>query len=591
MKLKNSIYSVLIAAIMFGFAACDDVLDIENIHDYDAEQVWNDEKLANAYMANLYSMFGNWDVTAGNRTQQLSGIHFYENRVTITNEEYKSWDYERIRLINQAIADVNSGSLSQEIRDQITAQALFMRAWAYFDMVKHHGGVPYIPVPQNRETDDLFVTRNSTAECFDLIVKDLDDATALLPQHILPTDDHFGKIDGNFALAFKAKVLLYKASPQFNPAHPWNNAYWQEAYTVNRQAYTSLKDQGYALAEDYDAVFLQERGPEVVFSVINTYPNKVANWDNGVRPGSESRGPAAAGPTWEFVKEFPMKDGRGYNDPQSVYHKTEEEFLQSYWENRDPRFEKSVVWNGSIYEVSRKSGRRQYTALGVAHELDDFGVNPKASINSTNLDRYSGFFVRKASQLSLTQAEVQQYDLDYIVMRFAEVMLNYAEAANETGHPAEALQMLREIRERAGIEPGAEGNYGITAITREQIREAIVFERNIEFCFEGKYFWDLRRLRMLDRIDNKTKHGVEAIAINPDGSEMSIAEAKTKADAYQLTEADFRYSVLQIPLTGVKVTSLPENYYFFPIRQETIDRNSKIEQNANWGGTFNPALE
>lgn len=589
--MKKIIYLIAAVAVMINFTRCNDVLDIENIEDYDAEQVWNDEKLANAYMTNLYSMFGNWDVSLDTRTQQLSGIHFYANRVTITNEEYKSWDYERIRLINQALVDVNSGSLTQEVRDQVTAQALFMRAWAYFQMVMYHGGVPYITAPQNRETDDLFVTRNSTAECFDLIVKDINDAIALLPQHILSTDENFGKIDGNFALAFKAKVLLYKASPQFNPVHPWDNTHWQEAYSVNQQAYISLKEQGYALTDDYADIFLQERGTEVVFSVINTYPNKVAEWEHGARPGSESRGPASACPTWEFVSQFPMKDGKLYHDPAGAYYKTDTEFLQRYWENRDPRFEKSVVWNGSIYEVSGKTGKRQYTSLGVAHELDDFGINPKASINSTNLDRYSGFFIRKASQLSLTQAEAQQYDVDYVVMRFAEVMLNYAEAANETGHTAEAIQILREIRARAGIEAGAGGNYGITAVTREQVREALLAERNIEFCFEGKYFWDLRRLRMLDRLDNQTKHGVEAIAVNPDGSEMSIAEAKAKADAYELTEDDFSYTLLQIPVTGVKVTSVPDTYYFFPIRQETIDRNSKIEQNNNWGGTFNPALE
>ena len=150
--------------------------------------------------------------------------------------------------------------------------------------------------------------------------------------------------------------------------------------------------------------------------------------------------------------------------------------------NRDPRFDKSVVWNGSVYEVSNKKGNRQYTALGVADVLDDFGVNPKAGTNSTNLDSYRGFFIRKASDLSLLQSEVQQYDIDYIVMRFAEVMLNYAETANETGKSDVALTILKEIRNRAGIEAGADGNYGITTTTREGIREAILAERNIEFC-------------------------------------------------------------------------------------------------------------
>ena len=577
--------------MLFSTNSCN-TLDIEDIYDYNAELVWNDKSLVNAYMANLYAdVFSNWSPSLDQKTQQLSGIVFYVDRVNITNDEFKQWDYTKIRLINEAILNVTNGTLSDDVKNEIIGQAKFLRAYVYFNMVLYHGGVPYITVPQNKDKDDLYVKRNTTKECFDLIIKDIDESISLLPERISSSSSDFGKIDACFATAYKAKVLLYKASPQFNPNNKWDNAYWKEAFTANEAAYNKLKNLGYALTEDYADIFLVERGPEVVFSVINTYPNKTADWDYGVRPGSESRGNAWASPTWEFVKEFPMKDGKLYNDPSGKYYTTDNGFLQNFWKNRDPRFDKSIVWNASIYEASNKKGNRQYTSLGVADVLDDFGVNPKAGTNSTNLDNYSGFFIRKGSDLSLLQSEVQQYDIDYVVMRFAEVMLNYAETANETGKSDIALTMLKQIRKRAGIEAGDDGKYGITATTREEIREAILAERNIEFCFEGHSFWDLRRLRMLDRLDGKTKHGVEAIAINPDGTEMPISEAKTKAENNELTEKDFTYSILQIPFTGVKVTSVPEKYYFFPIKKSSIDLNSNIEQNNNWGGTFNPALE
>ncbi|HLT06176.1 MAG TPA: RagB/SusD family nutrient uptake outer membrane protein [Cyclobacteriaceae bacterium] len=586
--MKKTIY---ILSLMYVLAGCTEVLDIEDINNYDPDMVWNDENLAMAYMANIYPMFGNWDTGADRNSEQIAGIDFYPDRVTISNSGYKSWDYNRIRLINQALMDVNNGTLSQEAKDDIIGQALFMRAYAYFDMVKHHGGVPYIKVPQDRYEDDLYVSRNTTAECFDFIMEDLDQAIALLPERILPSSGEYGKIDGNFAKAFKAKVLLYKASPQFNPSNPWDNSYWQEAYAANKEVYESLRDQGYALVEDYADIALAERNSEVIFSVINTYPNKMAAWDHGVRPGSESRGPASATPTWEFVKEFPMKDGKRYDDPSGAYYKSEEEFLQKFWEDRDPRFEKSIVWNGKIYEVSGKTGRRQYTALGIAHELDDFGINPNAATNSTNLDRYTGFFILKNSLLNLTQEQVQQYDVDYVVMRFAEVMLNYAETANETGDLAAAMDILHQIRERAGIEPGADGNFGVKATTREEMREAILAERNIEFCFEGHRFWDLRRLRMLDRLDGTTKHGVEAIAVEADGSEMPMSKARALADTYELEPVDFKYSLLQVPRSGVRVNVVPDNYYFFPIQESVITRNTNIEQNIGWGGTFDPTID
>lgn len=587
--MKKIIY--LVICLTGFFYSCNDVLDIEDINNYNPELVWNDENLANAYMANLYPMFDNWNTGADAFSQQLAGIPFYSDRITITNAEFKLWSYSRIRLINQAIVDVNNGTLPAAVKDGITAQALFMRAFTYFQMVRYHGGVPYITVPQDRYEDDLYVVRNSTKECFDLIIKDLDDAIAKLPTRILPSSANFGKIDGNFALAFKAKVLLNKASPQFNPLTPWDNQYWSDAYTVNKQAYESLKAQGYALATNFEDITLVERGPESIFTVINSYPNKVASWDNGVRPGSESRGPASAVPTWEYIKEFPMKDGKMFNDPSSKYFKSEADLLQNFWKDRDPRFDKSIVWNGKVYEVSGKTGKRQYTSLGIAHELDDFGVNPKAGVNSTNLDRYTGFFILKNSLLKLAQAEVQQYDVDFVFMRFAEVMINYAETANETGKMTEALDILKQIRKRAGIEPGVDENYGITAKTRSEMREAILSERNIEFGFEGHRFWDLRRLRMLDRLNGTTKHGVEAIAILPNGQDMPIGDARAKADKYELVESDFKYSVLQVPRSGVQVNVVPDKYYFFPIQQDYLDRNKSLEQNKDWGGTFNPALE
>jgi hypothetical protein len=579
------------------------VLDIENVATLDADRVWNDEQLANAYLTNLYAQsFGNWNdapsasanwsVTIDQTTLQSAGIHFTVDKVTITNDRYKRWNYSLVRLINDAIVNVAGGTLADNVKKSITSQALVLRAYAYFTMVVYHGGVPYLKAPQDRYEDDLYVKRNSTKECFDYIIQDLDDAIAGLPEHIEPTSNDYGRVDGNFALALKAKVLLYKASPQFNPVNPWTNTYWNEAYTAGKLAYEHLSAQGYALTPDYADIFLKERGPEVVFAVINTYPAKIAVWDQNCRPGSISRDVAYGTPTWEFIKSIPMLDGKSYSDPTGKYYKPEEDFLNNYWENRDPRFDKTILWNASIYKVNGKpDGYRQYTSLGIADVLDDFGTNPAAKKNSTNLDRYSGFFLKKASDLSLTQAQVQQYDIDYIIMRFAEVMLNYAEAANETGHQSEALNILRAIRQRAGIEAGTDNNYGISASTREEIREAIIAERNVEQCFEGKFFWDLRRLRMLDRIDGATKHGVEAIAINPDGTDMDLAEAFSKCSNNELTEKNFRYVVHQIPFTGEKIMSVPDKYYFFPIQKDVIDKNNNIEQNTNWGGTFNPALE
>jgi len=587
---KIYIIAIGLAAL---FTSCKNVLDIEDLQTLDEEKVWKDPNLVNAYMANLYTVFGNWNSGADVYSEQLVGIPFQLNTVTPTTGVFKTWNYTNIRRINTAIQKVQeSASLTEDVKKSTMGEAYFLRAFVYFEMLRLYGGIPYITVPQDAEIDDLNTPRNSTKETFDLLVKDLDEAIKLLPETIEKSSSSYGRIDGNFAAAFKAKVLLYKASPQFNPSNPYNNAYWKEANAANKLAYDQLIKNNYALTNDYSNITLIEKGAEVVFAVINTYPNKVGNWDNGVRPGFESRGPASSVPTWDFVKEFPMKDGKLYSDATGKYFKSDNDFLQSYWLNRDPRFDKSIVWNGKIYEVSGKAGKRQYTSLGIADALDNFGVNPAAGINSTNQDRYSGFFILKNSKLSLKQTEVEtQYDVDFVLMRLAEVMLNYAETANETGDLGTAQDMLIQLRKRAGIEAGTDGKYGITASNRDQMREAILTERNIELCFEGHRFWDLRRSRKLNSLDKGTKFGVEAIAINANGSEMDIKQASELAKTYQLKEANFKYNILQVPKNGVKISEVPDTYYFFPISQSIIDRNPKVLQNKDWGGEFNPTME
>lgn len=587
-------FMLLLTGSILLSVSCTKVLEKENLNAYDSTAIWNDSNLVNSYLANVYNIFGNWDVAKDRLDDQVTGVAFPADIITeTTTGPLNTWSYTGIRLINEAISRVRLGTTPQGFKDRTLGQLYFLRAYAYFPMITNYGGVPYVKIAQDRFKDDLNVPRNSTKECFEFMVQDIDSAIHLLPQHILSSSTtDWGRIDGNFALAFKAKVLLYKASPQFNPTTPWDNNYWKDAYTVNKAAYESLKDQGYQLAADYAQIALMEKNPEVVFSVINQYPNKIANWDNGARPGSLSRGAASACPTWEMVKAFPMKDGKAYNDPSSAYYQSDNDFLQSYWKNRDPRFEKSILWNGKTFPVAGvPSNYRQYSSVGIADPLDNFGLNPHAKVTSTNNNRYSGFFILKNCDLTLTQAQVQgNYAIDYVVMRFAEVMLNYAETANETGHPGEALEMVRAIRQRAGIDAGADGSYGITATARTQIRQAIINERNVEFCFEGMRFDDLRRWRMFDVLNKVPKNGVEAIAINGDGSEMPIDKAQQSAANFGLTEPNFKYSVIQIPISGIRVNTIPETYYFAPIQQNVLSADDKLEQNKAWGGTFDPTI-
>jgi hypothetical protein len=186
---------------------------------------------------------------------------------------------------------------------------------------------------------------------------------------------------------------------------------------------------------------------------------------------------------------------------------------------------------------------------------------------------------------TLSQTEVTNNETDWIELRYAEVLLNFAEAANETGKTNEALDVLVRIRKRAGIDPGANNLYGLGAsLSKDDLRKAIYRERRIEFIFEGKRFNDLRRTRSLNDIDGMRKNGL--LATLKDGKNP------TDGDTYLLKPEDFTYTILPLLGNGTNVMSTPNTYYFFPIHKTEIDKNPNLLQNMGWdGGTFNPTLE
>ena len=598
MKLNKFKYVVVGAFFAVGgmTTSCD-TLDIDNLETYDESMVWHDANLASAYVNNLYAeCFTNWSVSADGNSDILTGMPWYLGTITETGSSYKKWTYTEIRHINEAIKRLEASTeLDKSLANNLLGQAYFMRAYMYYWMVLHHGGVPYIKVPQDKDKDDLFVKRNTTPECFQFMVEDLDKAISMLPAKIAGSSSDYGRIDQCFAKAWKAKTLLLKCSPQFNPTHPYDNAYWNEAYAAAKEAYDFCVANGIALTEKYADIWLQEQGPEVVFPVVNKNPNRVSGWASETRPASISRGVNQSNPTWEFVKDFPMLDGKRFDDPSGKYYVGDENaLLKSFWKNRDPRFNQVLFYNGSEYPVAGKpSGYRQYTALGISNADDQYGINPAAHTNAVNNDVYSGFYNYKAADMTLTQATVLTYDIDYILMRFAEVMFIYAEAANETGHSDVAIDMLKQIRKRAGIEAGADGLYGLSVGSREAIRKAILDEREIELCYEGHRFWDLRRTRNMMKLAGWTKHGIEAIAINPDGTDMDLNEAREKTNNSELTTGDFRYIIHPGPYTEAAEREfvIEESFYFFPIQKVNLDENPNLEQNNNWGGTFNPTME
>lgn len=554
------IYNYILFGCLIGSSfACSDILNKKDLSAVTEGDVWNDSKYATAYLDKLCrDNLPDWDAGASNNSDEANGgdgIMYGQ----LTTSSIDTWNYEQIRKINLLLQKVGSGSIDEETQNTLKAQALVLRAWRYFQMVRLYGGVPLILEPQEL-TDDLYVTRAKTSECIAQMVKDLDDAIAILPWKW--TSDDEGRITKAAAMAFKGRILLYWASPQFNPNN--DKARWEEAYKVNKQAMEELAQNGYGLYGSYSDLWFDEMNVEAIFVKRFQEPGLVNSWNAGTRPLSEAQNYTGYNrPTLEMVESYPMVDGvpiTESKDYDPVY----------FWKNRDPRFAQSIAYNGCLWELSGKSGRIQWTYVG--SELN----NPTPS----------GFYCRKAVDESYTPYYTERSSTDWIEIRYAEVLMNYAECAAELDKKDEAYAILKQIRNRAGILPGSDGLYGLKAgMSHDDMIKAIMLERKIEFAFEGKRYWDLRRRRLFaSELNGTRRHGLlPKLKI----SQEEFDKIKDNVDIDIDKDTYFRDSLVVLD-TKFDI-DFKDNYYFYAIPNKHLETNSKLEQTQGWdGGTFNP---
>jgi hypothetical protein len=562
------------AIAVFLFTNCTKVLDKKNLNAIDEDDVWNDIELVTALVNNIYAQsLPSWSTEYADYSDESDGGGSYMYG-QLTENSVNYWPYAQIRDINVLLANIDKGSLKESDKKLLKGQAYFFRAWQYFEMMKRYGGVPLVLKPQD-VNDDLFVERASTSATMTQIIKDFDSAIADLP--VVKASDlsqNNGRVHKGTAMAVKGRALLYYASPQFDPSQT-STTRWQAAYDANKAAKDYLSAQGFGLYPSFGGLWFNEMNKEVIFVKRYLFTTGVSssfhNWSASTRPLDVSQGATGGNrPVLEIVNAFPMKDGKPINDASSAY--TYDPL--HYWRNRDPRFKETIVYNGAPWGLgisAPQPGRIQYTYVGA----------------ETNSPTVTGFYMRKA--VDTTQSSIQAFNsgTDWIEMRYAEVLMNLAEAANEIGKTSEAYPELVALRARAGIDPGTSNLYGLKpGMSQNEMRDAIMYERQIEFAFEAKRFWDLRRRRLFETTLNGTKRT---------GLRTTLKTGVTKAqvNALSLSQVDADYTQYFDQQVIVLDTQFPinwkSNYYFFAIPTEHLQLNSKLQQTNGWaGGTFDP---
>lgn len=538
------------------------------------EEVFADPVLAQAYVDYVYGLFlpngGNsqslmWNLATGGSTfsqttEELAGendfnkpwarvsylqshaLPYFGRRI---NSSINNTTWTRLRQINIFIDEIDNHGLDASVTGPLKGQLYFWRAFQYFDMVRLYGGVPIVLHVQNASPDNNeanSVPRSKTSECIEQIIADLDMAMSLLPGSW--DGSNWGRITSGAAAALKGRVLLTWASPLFNRND--DIARWERAYQANQEAKALLESNGFGLYKKGDLAngqawasmwFEEVNNPEAVlvygFNDRTTDQLKKNNfWEKAVRP-KEVNGDGSISPTRQMVEAFPMKDGK--MPGQSAYTYDEKKF----YKNRDPRFYKTFIYNGAPWPYNDNPNYIQWSYRwfnnnDIAEGVPDLTTETRGANNS-------GIYLCKASNLSAAlgvSGRFEENGTDVMEMRFAEVVLNLAESAIGAGHLAEGLEGIKAIRERAGVE-NLDGNYGVTATGRDELFAAVLNERKIEFAYEGKRFWDLRRWMLFDQNSpTVSRLGLQEQALNGTRRTGYYFLVKNQDGSYYVGEQD-----------------------------------------------------
>jgi len=390
--------------------------------------------------------------------------------------------YRSIRECNYALANIDKVEMSAAHKNMLRAEIKFIRAFRYHDLIRNFGGVPLmgdrVAELTDNMTDAALFERKSITECINYATTQLDEAAAGLP---LSNSGVWlrGRAVKGAALALKARLLLYAASPLYS-AGTWENA--------AKAAKDVMLLSKYDIAPDYRNMFISTAdNVEIIFGRYYTVgarhvPMEIANGPNGYDAWGGNV------PLQNMVNAYEMNNGRAITDPASGYNE------QAPYVNRDPRFYMTILYNGANYRE-----RQVETFIPGGKDSKDGPSN----WNTTKTGYYLKKFVDESMPINnpWNIAGLQPW----IYFRYGEVLLNYAEAQNESAGPDQTVyDAINKIRSRAGVNmpPLPAG------LSKDQMRVAIRRERQVELAFEEHRFYDVRRWKIADQTENVPAYGI-----------------------------------------------------------------------------------
>lgn len=586
--------------VICGLTACDDLFEPALENNKDLSQMYTDPEFArgvldNAFLALPYAGSPSTDVATDDAVSNDNDNNYKKmatgswasnmNPVSQWDDRYHAIQYCNIMLENSDKVQwaYSSEPLRQMFNDNYKGNAYALRGLHLFYLLRAHCGMVNgelmgVPIHLSSEdaTSDFNQPRNTFKECIDQIMADFDEALKYLPEEYGDVDasgvpakykemgggddeynrafgkNHRGKIDGRIIAAFKAQVANFAASPAYASAGAmsWEKAAELAAKSLQNIGGVKGMDQnGWNWFDNHqliDNLGVTDPNPaEVVWR--GAVSNSTSLEDDNYPPSLYGKG--RVNPSQNLVDAFPMANGYPISASASRYDKA------NPYDNRDPRLKAYIITNGDVF--GPKSATIN-TAADNTTTLD--GLN-RENGQSTK----TGYYLRKLmrSDVNTEKDPAGQNAKKHLQarIRYTEIFLDYAEAANEASGPKanvgganySAYDVIKAIRQRAGVGGANDPYLEECAQSKEKMRELIRNERRLELCFENSRFWDLRRWQA---------------PLNETAKGMNIT-----------TDAQ---GVFQYRIFDVETRDYKDYMYYGPIPYSEMQKWSALQQNDGW---------
>lgn len=654
MALKKSEDMKRIKYIILGFvslltmtlASCTgNVLDKESVNSFTQDNVFQDLNLLEAYLFECYDQLGGDNgAVLGMRedlissaTDETLNIHragsvvFLKGTLSPSNtgmfyySSYFGWltwkaIYTDIQNINTLLAGADDvpvdNSTEEATRDQIKAEAYFLRAYEYTNLLRCYGGVVLVDEPFSLDDDFTSYTRSTLQETVDFILADIERAIEGLPDK---TGIDQGRATKGAAAALKSRLLSFITGDLMNGDFNSGNAlvHFTDADGTQTERYEAARDAAkeiidgtygtYALAQykegepdtdmsdtdfqgyvdNYANIFLQDGtwNDEVIFGI--QYLDQVGNtaWNNLWWGPNGYSCWGNNGPTENLVRKYEMADGTEfqwdkYNSGDSTVRAWTAAQLaadpeRNPYNGREPRFYASILYDGAPWANRTTASDTidigsHYTTTNGAQYLNsdlqtihDFGEGTATKIggvDSRNASKQAwngtktGYYLRKMLDPEIENAEAHSNTNSWIEMRYAEVLLDYAEACIELGDVEEGMTYVNMIRNRAGLPSRS------TSCTQDEAREYYRHERQIEMMGEGDRWFMIRKWMIVEE---------NVFDIHPTYIDHF-------ADGVTIVYWD------TLTTTDVRTWNSDGSAYWLPLTTEEINRDPSLEQNPNY---------